>query len=85
MLNLQKCGVDCKTENDDLFIYPSKKYEVNSNIIQTDFDHRIAMAFCVMATRIGALKINDSDSIKTSFPNFKNEFNKLGGRIIWKT
>ena len=84
MLNLQKCGVNCKTENDDLFIYPSKNYKINSNIIQTDFDHRIAMAFCVMATRIGPLKINDSESINTSFPNFKNELNKLGGRIIWK-
>ena len=50
MLNLQKCGVNCKTENDDLFIYPSKNYEINSNIIETDFDHRIAMAFCIMAT-----------------------------------
>ena len=82
MLNLQKCGVNCKTENDDLFIYPSKNYEISSNIIQTDFDHRIAMAFCIMGTRIGPLRINDSESINTSFPNFKNELNKLGGRII---
>mgnify|MGYP001997858972 CR=1 FL=1 len=84
MLNLQKCGVNCKTENDDLFIYPSKNYEISSNIIQTDFDHRIAMAFCIMGTRIGPLRINDSESISTSFPNFKNELNKLGGRIIWE-
>ena len=84
LLNLQKCGVNCKTENDDLFIYPSKNYEISSNIIQTDFDHRIAMAFCVMGTRIGPLTINDSESINTSFPNFKNELNKLGGRIIWE-
>ena len=82
MLNLQNCGVNCKTENDDLFIYPSKNYEINSNIIQTDFDHRIAMAFCIMGTRIGPLKISDSESINTSFPNFKSELNKLGGRII---
>jgi len=85
MLNLQNCGVNCKTENDDLFIYPSKNYEINSNIIQTDFDHRIAMAFCIMGTRIGPLKISDSESINTSFPNFKSELNKLGGRIIWET
>ena len=82
MLNLQKCGVNCKTENDDLFIYPSKNYEINSNIIETDFDHRIAMAFCIMGTRIGPLKISDSESINTSFPNFKSELNKLGGSII---
>ena len=81
-LNLQNCGVNCKTENDDLFIYPSKNYEIKNNIIQTDFDHRIAMAFAIMGTKLGPLKINDSDSIKTSFPNFKNEINNLGGKIF---
>ena len=69
------------TENDDLYIYPSKKYSLKKNIIQTDFDHRIAMAFAVMGTKIGPLEIKDSESINTSFPNFKDEFNKIGGNI----
>jgi 3-phosphoshikimate 1-carboxyvinyltransferase len=47
LLNLQNCGVDCKSENDDLFIFPTKKYQIKNNLIQTDFDHRIAMAFCL--------------------------------------
>ena len=81
LLNLQNCGVDCKIENDDLFIFPSKNYNIRKNVIQTDFDHRIAMAFAVMGTKIGPLEIRDSDSINTSFPNFKNEINKLGGNI----
>ena len=69
------------TENDDLYIYPSKSYQIRNNIIKTDFDHRIAMAFAVMGTKIGPLKIEDSESINTSFPNFKSEINKLGGSI----
>ena len=81
LLNLQKCGVECKSENDNLFINPKKKYDVINNIIQTDFDHRIAMSFAVMGTKLGPLKIEDSDSINTSFPNFKDEFNKIGGNI----
>ena len=81
LLNLQKCGVNCKTENDDLFIFPSKEYQIKNNLIQTDFDHRIAMAFCIMGTKLGPLNIKDSDSISTSFPTFKNEFNNLGGNI----
>ena len=84
LLNLKNCGIDCKSENDDLFIYPSKNYEIKNNYIQTDFDHRIAMSFCVMGTKIGPLNIEDSESINTSFPTFKNEFNKLGGSIFWK-
>ena len=82
LLNLKNCGIDCKSENDDLFIYPSKNYEIKNNYIQTDFDHRIAMSFCVMGTKIGPLNIEDSESINTSFPTFKNEFNKLGGSIF---
>tara|TARA_B100001057_G_C22787224_1_gene926095 strand:- start:93 stop:1391 length:1299 start_codon:yes stop_codon:yes gene_type:complete len=82
LINLQRCGVNCKIIDDDLFIYPSKKYEIKKNIIQTDFDHRIAMAFAVMGTKIGPLEIEDSESVNTSFPNFKNEINKVGGKLF---
>ena len=82
LLNLQNCGVDCKSENDDLFIYPSKVYQVKNNFIKTNFDHRIAMSFCVMGTKLGPLNIEDSTSINTSFPTFINEFNNLGGKIF---
>ncbi len=80
--NLINCGVNCKIESNDLYIFPSKKYEIRNNQIKTDFDHRIAMAFSVMGTKIGPLEIKESDSINTSFPYFKNEFNNLGGNII---
>ena len=83
LMNLKNCGVECKEENDNLFIYPSKNYTVKNNIIRTDFDHRIAMAFCVMGTKLGPLNIKDSESINTSFPGFINELNKIGGKILW--
>ncbi len=82
LLNLQNCGVNCKSEDDDLYIFPSNEYQIKNNLIQTDFDHRIAMAFCIMGTKLGPLNIKDSDSINTSFPTFKNEFNNLGGNIF---
>ena len=40
------------------------------------------MSFSVIGTRLGPLRIEDADSINTSFPNFKNEINKLGGNIF---
>ena len=40
------------------------------------------MAFAVMGTKIGPLEIRDSESINTSFPNFKNEINKVGGKLL---
>ena len=82
--NLQNCGVDCKTENNDLYINPSKNYKIKSKNIKTDYDHRIAMSFAIMGTKIGPLNIAESNSINTSFPNFKDELNRLGGNILWK-
>ncbi len=81
-LNLNKCGCDCKVVNDDLFINPLTNYIPIDNNIRTDFDHRIAMSFAVMGSKIGNLKINDSDSINTSFPKFIEKFNRSGGNIL---
>ena len=80
-VNLLKCGVNCKVVGDDLHIIPNKEYNINDNLIQTDFDHRIAMAFAIMGSKIGPLEISDANSINTSFPNFSDEFNKIGGNI----
>jgi len=80
-LNLQSCGVNCKIDNDDLYIFPSKEYQIKNNEIKTNFDHRIAMAFAVMGSKIGPLNIKNSDSINTSFPSFVKEFNSVGGNI----
>ena len=81
-LNLISCGCDCEVVNDDLLIKPSKKYNPINNNIRTDFDHRIAMSFAVMGSKIGNLLIKESDSINTSFPNFINIFNKAGGNLL---
>ena len=80
--NLLRCGCHCEIKGDNLFINPLNKTEANQLNIKTDFDHRIAMAFAVMGSEIGNLNIQDPDSIKTSFPNFVDEFNKAGGNII---
>jgi len=81
-LNLQRCGCECEVINDDLLIKPSKLYKPVENRIRTDFDHRIAMSFTVMGSKIGNLLIEDAESINTSFPNFINIFNKSGGNIL---
>ena len=56
-LNLLNCGIDCKIIENDLYINPSNKLNVIKNIIRTDYDHRIAMAFCIMGTKLGHLKL----------------------------
>ena len=81
-LNLVNCGCDCEVINDDLIIRPSENYFPINNKIRTDFDHRIAMSFAVMGSKIGNLIIEDVESINTSFPNFIEKFNNAGGNIL---
>jgi 3-phosphoshikimate 1-carboxyvinyltransferase len=81
--NLVNCGVNCKVEGDDLFIFPKKNYIVKNKNIRTDYDHRIAMAFSVMGSKLNNnLIIEDSNSIDTSFPNFIEKYNKVGGNLV---
>jgi len=81
-LNLINCGCDCEVLNDDLLIKPPKTFHLSNQKIRTDFDHRIAMSFAVMGSRIGNLLIEDAVSINTSFPNFAEIYNKAGGNFL---
>ena len=80
--NLNRCGCYSKIKDNDLFINPIKNKQIINSEIKTDFDHRIAMSFAVLGSKIGKLHINESDSISTSFPSFKDQFNKAGGNLI---
>ena len=80
--NLENCGVHCEVNNNNLLIDPTKKFNCKSNIIKTNNDHRIAMAFAIMGTKLGVnLKIQDSEYINTSFPGFNKEINSVGGSL----
>jgi 3-phosphoshikimate 1-carboxyvinyltransferase len=79
--NLNRCGCYSEIKNNNLFINPIKNKEIINPEIRTDFDHRIAMSFSVLASKIGKLHINESESISTSFPFFKEQFNKAGGNL----
>ena len=80
--NLDNCGIFCKITGNDLLIDPSNNFLPKQKIIKTDCDHRIAMAFAIMGTKLGVdLSIKDDEYIKTSFPKFINVLNSLGGRL----
>ncbi len=80
--NLNRCGCYSKIKDNDLFINPKKNKQIINSEIKTDFDHRIAMSFAVLGSKIGKLHINESDSISTSFPSFSDQFNRAGGNLI---
>jgi len=77
---LNKMGIKTITTKDTIKIYGNPKIIVNKKIIIKDFlkDHRVFMTSVIAALSFGGIwKINDTDSIKTSFPSFMNTINEL--------
>ena len=81
---LRNIGIKIVEKNESLKIYgnPDLKLEKKYNIKNFMEDHRIFMMSCVAALTLGGkFRINDKNSIKTSFPNFILTLKKLGANI----
>ena len=80
---LYACGVSTKLDDaDNLTIFGTNGDIQGGCKITTNFDHRIAMSFLVMGMVTNKpVMIDDANSIATSFPNFVELINSLGGDI----
>ena len=81
---LKMIGIKFKRKKDDIKIFGNPRLELNGNYHVKNFlkDHRVFMMSVIAAlTFKGSWKIDDKDSIKTSFPEFLDIIKKLGGRI----
>jgi len=64
--NLQKCGIICEEFDDGYRIVGGKMHKAT---VESFGDHRIAMSFAIAGIVTG-MEIEDTDCIRTSFPNF---------------
>ena len=78
-----KIGIKTKSTYDSLTIYgnpninPEQKVEIFSNN-----DHRIAMSWAILGLLVeGNFKINNFETVNTSFPGFISLIKSLGARI----
>jgi 3-phosphoshikimate 1-carboxyvinyltransferase len=79
------CSVQTRSEGDTLYVTGNGKPPKGGGTITTRFDHRIAMSFLVMGLASeNPVTVDDVNSIKTSFPNFIELVNSLGGKITKK-
>ena len=76
---LVKLGIKIQEKEDGLILEPSEKIigaELNS-----EEDHRLFMAFCIVGMYVGNCTVTDPESVKVSYPNFIDEMNRLGAKI----
>jgi 3-phosphoshikimate 1-carboxyvinyltransferase len=75
---LLKMGINVESTNDSLTIYGGNPIGTRIN---TYGDHRIAMSFAIMGTKIPGVVINDSDVVNKSFPNFWDKLEEIGIKL----
>ena len=78
----KKIGIKTKISHayDAITVYGNSKYELKNQVeIETHNDHRIAMCFAIVGTKLGHIIIEKPDVVNKSFPNFWKEFEKIYG------
>ncbi len=79
-LNLKKIGVKCAIKNYDLHIHGSNNLKKGGANIIHNFDHRILMSFYISnLICLKSNKITDKLCVKTSYPEFFEDFKMLLG------
>jgi len=81
---LKLIGVKVERYGDNINIYGNPSLELSKNFEMKNFlkDHRIFFLSCITALTLGGKwKIQDKDSINTSFPNFLKTLKSLGAKI----
>ena len=81
---LKLIGIKVKRFKNDISIYGNPSLKLNKNFEIKNFlkDHRIFFLSCITALTLGGeWKINDKDSIRTSFPNFLKILKNVGAKI----
>ena len=81
---LKKIGIKVSREKDNIKIYGNPFLDLKNKYIINNFrkDHRVFMMSCIAALSFGGKwRIEDKDSIQTSFPLFLKILKKLGAKI----
>ena len=78
---LQKVGAKFKITDDAMTIIPQEQY-TSDILLDSHKDHRLAMAFTVLAGKIGC-RINDLSCTHKSYPAFVEHMTTLGFKICF--
>ena len=82
---LEKNGVKVESIKDTIIIHGKCELKKGGIEIETNLDHRMAMSALIMGlVSKEEVKIDNSDTIKTSFPSFYGVMTKIGAKLSKK-
>lgn len=79
---LSKLGISVEAGADYVVIHPLGRAALERRDavdIETYHDHRIAMCFGVLGTKLGGLRIRDPGCVKKTYPGFFEDLNRFTG------
>lgn len=76
---LRKVGACIVEKKDAMIIHPRSEYKTGC-LLDPHRDHRLAMAFAVLGTKLGA-RIKDIECTSKSYPGFVRDFRSLGAKV----
>jgi len=75
---LEKIGIKSEISADSITIFGGKPHGAE---IKTYNDHRMALSFAILGTKIAGIKIKNPQLVKKSFPDFWEKLKFLGVEI----
>ena len=75
---LQVIGISAEYNDGELIVYGGSP---RGGIIKTYGDHRMAMSFAILGSKIEGITIEDPQVVSKSFPSFWHDFQGLGVRV----
>ena len=79
---LRACGVDVTEGDDFMSVTGGANPPAGGAVINSQHDHRIGMSFLVLGMiSTQPIKVEDVETINTSFPNFADKMNAVGANI----
>ena len=80
---LNQIGIKTRSTKSSLTIFGNPDLKIKKIInVHTYNDHRIAMSFIILALLTGGpIRINNCETINTSFPNFITLIKKMGAKV----
>ena len=77
---LSKLGIKVVEKNDGLILRNTGS--LTGDNLNSENDHRLFMAFCIVGMYVGNCTISDPESVEISYPNFISEMKKIGCKIF---
>jgi len=75
---LERMGIKVTEERNRLMVTGS---EPKGSVINSQNDHRVAMAFSILGSAVGETTINDAECVSKTFPQFWDILKSIGGEV----